>query len=90
MSFLVSRSKEIEKKKKNLLLIIGISAFSIFTSIVLHNGFYALGVLLGENFILNYLIGIIHAFFFLLAVVVFPILFLLSSLWLILILLKKN
>ncbi len=72
------------KKEKNLslrrrLLITGISAASFLVGIIFHNLFYGLAVITRSFFFLNYFFEIMHVIFFLFAVLVSPIAFIIGA-----------
>ena len=83
------REKSIGKLKKFLILT-GVSASGFFIFVILHNLFYALGMIVEEIFILNYLIEGLHVVFFLTAVIVCPIGFLIGMIGSIILLIKHK
>ena len=68
--------EKIEGLLKKFLILAGGSAVLFFVSVLLHNLFYALGTITGHITLLKYLIEIIHVAFFLIAVILCPIGFL--------------
>lgn len=84
----------IKEKTKGLLkiflLLIGISAVGFFVSVILHNAFYALGTVTGHIFILGYLTQTLGAVFFLIAVFVCPLSFLIGLIGGIVLFIKKD
>jgi len=86
--FLIFKEK-IEGRLKLFLLLTGISAVGFLTSIFLHNAFYALGIVTGHIVILGYLTQVIHAAFFLIAIFVCPLVFLIGLIGSIVIFIKK-
>jgi len=68
--------EENKNRLRSFLLLTGISASGFFICILLHNVFYALGTLLIDTIILKYLIDFLGTIFFLLAVLVCPLSFL--------------
>lgn len=65
-------------KLKKFLIWTGIFSAGFFVSILLHNLFYAISILAKEIFILKYLMEILHIGFFIIAIFVCPIGFLIS------------
>ncbi len=70
---LVKKSKQ---KKKLFLYMIGISAASILPASILHNVFYAFAIIAENILVLKVFFEFLHAAFFLFAIPVCPILFL--------------
>ena len=70
---LVKKSKQ---KKKFFLYMTGISAASILPASILHNVFYALGIITENILVLKYVFEFLHAAFFLIGIPIAPILFL--------------
>ena len=68
LTFLTFKSK-IKGKQKTFLLLTGISAIGFPVSVVLHNFFYALGVLTENIVVLKFLFEILHAAFFLIGLI---------------------
>ncbi len=68
--------EKVAGKLKKFLLLTGASATGFFVFVVLHNAFYALSTVTGDIFILNYLVQGLGVAFFLIAVLVCPIGFL--------------
>ncbi len=56
----------------------GISASGVLVSIVLHNFLYALGVLTKNIILLHYIFEFLHAAFFIIGLVICPIVFVIS------------
>lgn len=75
---------------KKFLILTGASAIGFFVFVVLHNAFYALNTITGEIFILNYLVEGLSAIFFLTAIFVCPIGFLVGAIGTIILLMKEN
>ena len=73
--FLTLKEKEKSISRKFLLLT-GASSGGFFVCIFLHNAFYALATITIHLAALNYLIEVIHVAFFLIAMVVCPLVFL--------------
>lgn len=87
--FLTLKEK-IEASPKKFLLLTGASAAGFFVSIVLHNGFYALAMLTNQIGPLKFLMEALHTIFFLLAIPVCPIGFLVGVAGSIVMLIKKK
>ncbi|MBA7636718.1 hypothetical protein ES703_44339 [subsurface metagenome] len=75
---------------KKFLLITGASAAGFFLSVLLHNFFYALGVIASQIAVLNYLMKALHVVFFYIAIFVCPIVFLVGMIGSIVLLVKKG
>jgi len=71
--------EKMNKKSKIFLILTGASAVGFFVFVVLHNVFYGLGTATKEISILNYLIEGLDIAFFLIAVFVCPIGFLIGA-----------
>jgi len=67
---------KIERKLKKFLLLTGASATGFFVFVFLHNVFYALGKITGHILIINYLMEALHVVFFIIAIFICPIGFL--------------
>lgn len=76
--FLTVKSK-VKGRHRKLLMLTGISAAGFFVSIVLHNLLYALAIITSHIVILKYLFEFLHAVFFILAVVVCPLGYLIGT-----------
>ena len=72
------KEKRIEGKLKRFLLLTGGSATSFFISVLLHNLFYGLEVMSSSIKPLSYLMVIFHTTFFIIAVFICPITFLIG------------
>lgn len=68
--------KKIEGVLKKFLILTGASAGGFFVSVFLHNAFYALGTTINHIIILNYLVEAINVGFFIIAIFVCPLGFL--------------
>lgn len=68
----------IKGKLKTFLLLTGISTIGFPVSVILHNFFYALGVLAENIVVLNFLFEFLHAAFFLIGLIVCPIVFIIG------------
>jgi len=86
---LILREK-IEGVLKKFLILTGVSAGGFFVSIFLHNAFYALGVITNQIIILNYLVEVINVGFFIIAIFVCPLGFLIGVIGSIVLLNKKK
>lgn len=87
---ILSVREKVEGKLRKFLILTGASAVGLFIFVVLHNVFYALSTITGEIFVLNYLIESLHVAFFLMAIPVCPIGFLMGVMGSIILLIKKN
>jgi len=76
--FLTVKSK-IKGKHRKLLLLTGVSAAGFFVSIVLHNLLYALAIVASHIIVLKYIFEFLHAAFFILAIPVCPLGFLIGA-----------
>lgn len=75
---------------KKFLLLTGISSAGFFVSVFLHNFFYGLGMVVGHITILRYLMEILHVSFFIIAIFVCPIGFLIGIVGSIVLFAKKR
>lgn len=82
--------KKTKSRLKIFLLITGISSAGFFVCVVLHNLFYALGVLSSSILVLKYLMGFLHAAFFLVGVIGCPIGFLVGVIGSLVLMRKKK
>jgi len=64
---------------KKLLILTGSSGAGFFIFVILHNLFYALGIITSHIIILKYLMEFLHVVFFLVAVIVCPLGFLVGT-----------
>ena len=76
--FLTIKSK-IKGKRRKLLMLTGVSAAGFFVGILLHNFLYALAIVASQIVILKYIFEFLHAVFFILAVIVCPLGFLIGA-----------
>ena len=76
--FLTVKSK-IKGKHRKLLILTGVSAAGFFVSILLHNFLYALAIVVSHIIVLKYIFEFLHATFFILAVLVCPLGFLIGT-----------
>jgi len=87
--FLTLKQKE-QGALKKFLLLTGVSAAGFFIFIFLHNAFYALGVITSHIPVLNSLMEALHVVFFLIAIPVCPLGFLIGVVNVIVIIKRKN
>ena len=88
---IVSTIKEkVKPKLKKSLLLTGISSVGFFISVILHNLFYALAMIASNIFLLKYLIDLLSVTFFLIAIFICPIGFLVGAIWSIILLIKQK
>jgi hypothetical protein len=87
--FLTVKSK-IKGKHRKLLLLTGVSAAGFFVSIVLHNLLYALAIVASHIIVLKYIFEFLHAAFFILAILVCPLGFLIGATGSTIIFIKKK
>ncbi len=84
----------IKEKREGLfkifLLLTGFSIVGIFLSVFLHNAFYALGIITNDVFILNYLMQIFAAGFFIIGIFICPLGFLVGLIGSITLFIKKR
>jgi uncharacterized membrane protein len=71
--------EKVEGALRKFLILVGASAVGFFVSVLLHNFFYALGVITSNITILRYLTEILHVTFFLIAIFVCPLGFLIGA-----------
>ncbi len=88
---LIYRTIKLKKKGKEKLFFIltGISPAGMVLGSILHNFFYALGIIFEDNILLNKFFEILHVTSFLLSLIVFPVLFIIGAIGIILIERKK-
>ena len=82
--------EKVEGKLKIFLILTGISSAGFLIGIVLHNFIYALAIITKDIAILSYSMEILHAAFFLIAVIVCPIGFLIGAIGSIVLFFKKK
>ncbi len=73
---LLTLKKEENRDLKRYLLLTGGSAVGFFVGIIMHNLFYGLSIFVGDFKPLWYLTEILHGLFFVIAVIIMPLLFL--------------
>ena len=76
--FLTVKSK-VKGKHRKLLMLTGISAAGFFVSILLHNLLYALAIVANHIVVLRYAFEFLHVVFFILAIVVCPLGYLIGT-----------
>ncbi len=81
---------KVKRPFKFFLLSTGISSTAFLPSIILHNFYYALYIATIQTPILNYSAEILHVAFFLFAIPICPILFLIGAIGTIILLIKKR
>jgi hypothetical protein len=84
------RKRGVDGKLRKFLLLTGFSAAGFLSGVVLHNFFYAVGVLFGGILVLKYLMEAVSVIFFLASVFVSPLGFLLGILGSSLLIFKKR
>jgi len=82
--------EKIEGALRKFLILTGASATGFFVFVLLHNVFYALNVITSNIIILKYLTEILHVAFFLIAIFVCPLGFLIGAIGSIIILVKRK
>jgi len=87
---ILSLREKIESKLKRFLILTGASAVGFFIFVILHNAFYALGTISRQIFFLNYLIESLQIAFFLVAIFICPIAFLVGLISSVLLLIKNH
>ena len=80
--YLIYLSFKARKSLKRYMLVTGIGAAGFFLFSILHNVFYALGILFKDIIILKYLMEALHVTFFITSIIVCPIAFLVGSVFL--------
>jgi len=68
--------EEMNRALKGFLILTGISSAGFFVSVFLHNVFYGLGIIVSHISILSYLMEVLHVVFFIIAIFVCPLGFL--------------
>ena len=89
LTILVFKAKE--SGRKNLFfLLTGFSSFGFFIFVFLHNAFYALAEISKNIVALNYLLEALEVIFFITAVIICPIVFLIGSIGAIVLFVKER
>ena len=86
---LIFLARKLKGKLKKFLILTGASTAGFLASVLLHNFLYALGVITGHIIILKYVFEILHVAFFIIAVFVCPIVFLVCAIGSIILFVKK-
>ena len=88
--FLILKGKLKKGILKKFLILTGASSTGFFVSIFLHNMFYALNIITSHIIVLKYLTEALHVGFFIIAVIVCPIGFLVGMVGSIVLLIRKR
>jgi hypothetical protein len=75
----IKSKKDFKKWPKRFLLLTGFSAAGFFVCVILHNFFYALGILTENILILYYLMEALHVVFFIIGTILCPIGFIVGA-----------
>ena len=75
----ITLKNKVKGNLKKFLLLTGFSASGIFVGILLHNFFYALGVITEHIFGLYHLFELLHVVFFIIATIICPVGFLIGT-----------
>ena len=86
----LTRKEKVKGKLKKFLTLTGASSLGFFLSIVLHNFFYALAIIVSHFILLKYLMEVLHGFFFIVAIIICPIGFMIGTIGSILLFIKKK
>jgi hypothetical protein len=82
--------KKVKGKLRKFLMLTGICSSGFFVGVLLHNFFYAMGVIAKQMALLYYLFEFLHVAFFLLATIVCPLGFLVGIIGVIVMRLKRG
>jgi len=82
--------RKIKGTLRKLLLLTGASAAGFFIFVFLHNAFYALGIVTSHIAALNYLMKVLHVVFFIIAIFVCPLGFLIGTVSVIVIVTRRR
>ena len=82
--------EKINRMLKKFLILTGVFTAGFFVSVFLHNFFYGLAVITGHITILSYLMEVLHVIFFIIAIFVCPLGFLVSAVGSIIMLIKNK
>jgi len=80
--------QNIQGKIRKYLLLTGVSAISFFAFVFLHNVFYGLGIISSNIILLKNLMEILHVIFFIIALLICPLMFLICAIGSIIIFIK--
>lgn len=75
---------------KKFLILTGISATGFFISVFLHNIFYGLSIIISQISILSFFMEILHIAFFIIAIFICPLVFMIGLIGTIIIFIKKK
>lgn len=89
LTFLTLKQK-VEGTLKKFLILTGVSATGFFVFVFLHNMFYGLGVITNQISILNFMTEIFHIAFFIIAIFVCPLGFVIGAIGSIIIFIKSG
>ena len=87
--FLTLKQK-IDGTLKKFLILTGASATGFFVFVFLHNMFYALGVVTNQIPILSFIMGVFHAAFFIIAIFICPLTFVIGTIGSIIVFINKK
>ena len=87
--FLTAKAR-VEGKDRKFLLLTGFSSAGFFVFVFLHNAFYALGTITEHIFVLKYLMQALDVAFFVVAVIVCPLGFLVGAVGSMVLFIKKR
>jgi len=79
MLILLTLKKKVKGNLKKFLIFTGVSASGLFVSVLLHNFFYALGIIAEHIFGLYHLAKLLHVVFFIIATIICPVGFLIGT-----------
>ncbi len=79
MLILLTLKEKVKGNLKKFLIFTGVSASGFFVSVLLHNFFYALGVITEHIFGLYHLVELLHVVFFIIATIICPVGFLIGT-----------
>lgn len=86
----LKQDKKVGGKLRRFLILTGVSAVGFLASVLLHNFFYALGVLTNNIFVLHFLFEFLHGAFFIIGLFICPVGFLVGGVGSIFCFLKKR
>ena len=79
MLIFLTLKKKVKGNLKKFLLLTGVSASGFFVGILLHNVFYGLGIMAKNITLLSYLLEALHVVFFIIAMIICPVGFLIGT-----------